>query len=162
MWHKNQFFWVKLAWVQNFPSRLVVISRLKKLDYPTILLVAREKRDGFIPFQRVLVWSETQIASSRIWTWLTNSISKDNNYYIYIPPLDCKVMPTEDKTREQNCKLYCSKNKFILKSGEPSILWIHAAFLIDTMLENQLKSHISNLEHGILRFSHKEQSQKSH
>ena len=36
------------------------------------------KTDGFMPFPRVLVWSETQKELSRIWTLVTNSISNNN------------------------------------------------------------------------------------
>ena len=36
------------------------------------------------PFPRVLAWNETQTATSRIWTWVVNSISyKNNNYAKY-------------------------------------------------------------------------------
>ena len=36
---------------------------------------------GFMPFPRVLVQSETQIVSSRIWTQVADSISYDNDHY---------------------------------------------------------------------------------
>ena len=39
------------------------------------------RRDGFMPFQRVLVWSETQTVLSRIWTQVVDSISNDDNRY---------------------------------------------------------------------------------
>ena len=46
------------------------------------LPIAGERTDGFMPFSRVLVWSETQTALSRIQIWVADSISYDNNNYI--------------------------------------------------------------------------------
>ena len=34
-----------------------------------------------MPFPRVLAWSKLQTALSRIWTWLADSISYDDNHY---------------------------------------------------------------------------------
>ena len=41
----------------------------------------RVRRDEFIPFTRGLTQSKTHIAQSKIWAWVKDSISYDNNHY---------------------------------------------------------------------------------
>ena len=68
------------VWVQSFPSpRLVASPKLKNLVCPTILSIAGGRIIGFIPFPRVLVLREMQLAWSRIWTRVAVSISYDDN-----------------------------------------------------------------------------------
>ena len=56
---------------------------------PTNLLIAPGKRiDWFISFLMELVWSETQIASFRIWTLVAGFISNDSNYFVMSPFLN--------------------------------------------------------------------------
>ena len=45
------------------------------------LLIAEARRDGFMPFLRALVWSQTQTALSRIWTWYVKFISWDDKHH---------------------------------------------------------------------------------
>ena len=67
-------------WIQN--SRVVALSKLDSLVYPTIYSkLEEEKRDWFMPFLRVLAQSEIQTALSKIWTCLALSISNDNNRF---------------------------------------------------------------------------------
>ena len=53
----------------------------KEPSLPYNLMIAGKRRDEFIPFQRVLAQSEMQTALSRIWTWVTDSISFNDNHY---------------------------------------------------------------------------------
>ena len=70
------------VWIQSFPSpRLVASPRLKNLVCPTTLPIAGGRIIGFIPFPRVLVLCEMQLAWSRIWTRVAVSISYDDNHY---------------------------------------------------------------------------------
>ena len=41
----------------------------------------REEHMFFLSFLRALAWNEMQTASSRIWTWVADSISYDENWY---------------------------------------------------------------------------------
>ena len=50
--------------------------------YHTILRKKKEeRREGCLPFPGALAWRETQIASSRIWTQVTDFIFYDDNRY---------------------------------------------------------------------------------
>ena len=62
-WSFNRF------WIQRFPSRSVVIPRIKNSVCPTFLPITGRRIVGFIPFPRVLALCEMLIASPRIWTW---------------------------------------------------------------------------------------------
>ena len=53
--------------------------KTKELSVPNYLPIAGERTDGFVPFSRALERSETQTASSRIWTRVTDSIYYDDN-----------------------------------------------------------------------------------
>ena len=65
----------KLVRVQSFPfPRLVALPSLKN---PVWL---SGKRVGYMPFSRELACSETQIALSKIWTGVADSISYDDNH----------------------------------------------------------------------------------
>ena len=51
---------VKLVWIQSFPSLwLVLLPKLKKPSLTYYLSIAGERTDGFMPFLRAFVWSET-------------------------------------------------------------------------------------------------------
>ena len=67
-----------------------------------------------MPFLKALVQSETQTASSEIWTLVTNSISYDNNCAMYFKIL--YHMLTKEKKNSLSfcciCKIYSSKYKF--------------------------------------------------
>ena len=57
---------------------------VKELSIPVFLFTnpsARGRIIGFIPFPMVLVLSEMQSVSSRIWTRIALSISYDDNHY---------------------------------------------------------------------------------
>ena len=59
-------------------------SCLTKVEEPSLLYnlpIAGGRIIGFIPFPRVLVWCETQSASSMIWTRIAVSISYNDNHY---------------------------------------------------------------------------------
>ena len=53
----------------------------KELSLPYNLPLAQGRRNGFMPFLRALPQSEMQIASSSIWTWVTDSIFYKNSCY---------------------------------------------------------------------------------
>ena len=60
------------------------ISCLTKAEEPSLpyyLPIAGGKIIGFIPFPRILVLCEMQLASSRIWTRVAVAISYDDNHY---------------------------------------------------------------------------------
>ena len=59
----------------SFPSRLVGIPRLKSPVFPTISPIAGGRIVGCIHFLRELEQNEMQTVPSRIWTWVTISIS---------------------------------------------------------------------------------------
>ena len=65
---------VLVVWIPSFP-RLVALQSLKKISLPYYLW--REIR-----WFHALKWSEMQTASTRTWTWVTNSISFDNNCWV--------------------------------------------------------------------------------
>ena len=70
------------VWIQSFPPpRQVASPRLKNTVCPTILPIAGGRIIGFIPFPRVLVLCEMQLAWSRIWTRVAVSISYNDNHY---------------------------------------------------------------------------------
>ena len=62
-------------------SRTDCLTETKEYRPPYYLLIGRERMDEFMPFPTVLVWSEMQTASSRIWTQVTDPISYDDNHY---------------------------------------------------------------------------------
>ena len=68
----KSYSWFKFT----FPSCL---TKTGEPSLPYYLSLAEGKRDGFISFPRALVQSEADL--SRIWTWVTNSISYNDNYY---------------------------------------------------------------------------------
>ena len=45
------------------------------------LTIGKERKDGFMIFQRALVWSELQTISSWIWPCINKSISYNDNRY---------------------------------------------------------------------------------
>ena len=81
MWCKVWFLSrVQQVWIQSFPS-LHQFNKVKERSLSYYLYVARERIFGFILFKRVLAWCEIPTALSRIWTWVTVSISYANNHY---------------------------------------------------------------------------------
>ena len=70
------------VWIQSFPSpRLVVISRFKSSVCPTICPLLEGEYVDFMPSPNVFALREMQIASSKVWTRVTGSISNDVNHY---------------------------------------------------------------------------------
>ena len=53
--------------------------KVKEVFCPNIYQLMMRRTDGFIPLSRELALCDTQIAASRIWTRVTNSISNDDN-----------------------------------------------------------------------------------
>ena len=49
---------------------------------PNNLLIAKGRRDAFMPLLRTLAQSKMQKASSSIWTWVPDSIFYDNKSYV--------------------------------------------------------------------------------
>ena len=71
--------WHKVIFLPRFLSlRLVALLRQKKTVYYLHLAVGR--RDGFMPFLSAIAQIEMLSALSRIWAWVANSISSDNNH----------------------------------------------------------------------------------
>ena len=62
-------------------SQTSCLTKAEELSLPYYLPIAGRRIIGFIPFPRVLVLCETQLASSRIWTRIAVSISYDDNPY---------------------------------------------------------------------------------
>ena len=58
------------------------LTKNREVSIPYNLSSARERIDGFMPFPRISAQSERQMASSRVWTQVADSISYDNNCYI--------------------------------------------------------------------------------
>ena len=68
---------VKLIWIQfSFFLISYLTKALKKIQFALF-----GRRNRFMPFLWALVQSEMETASSRIWTWDTNSISYVDNHY---------------------------------------------------------------------------------
>ena len=57
------------------------LTKVEEPSLPYYLTIAGGRIIGFIPFPRVLVLCEMQLAWSRIWTRVAVSISYDNNHY---------------------------------------------------------------------------------
>ena len=90
-----------------------------------------------MPFQSMLVQHETQIALSRIWTLVTNSISFDNNCYAKytfklaatLPKEHCAKMPAPScltvGTRSFKNPTDQLKPDFLIKDQlrRPTIIW---------------------------------------
>ena len=86
IWHKVNF----LVEFNRFEFRVfLLLDQLPtKAEEPSLsyyLPIAGGRIIGFIPFPRVLVLSEMQSISSRIWTRVVVSISYDDNHYITSP-----------------------------------------------------------------------------
>ena len=82
IWYKSIFKWSLTGLIQSFSFSLT--SCLTKTEEPRLsyyLPIAGGRIIGFIPFPKVLVLCEMQLASSRIWTRVTVSISYDDNHY---------------------------------------------------------------------------------
>ena len=62
---------------------------VKEPNLPYNLPLAGERIIEFILFQVVSAFCEMQTASSRIWTWVTMSISIDGNHYITNATITC-------------------------------------------------------------------------
>ena len=74
------------VWIQGISfSSLVVFIKALQLSLPYYLLIACDGaggKYGFMPFLIALVYSEMQLALSRIWTWLAESICSDDSLYL--------------------------------------------------------------------------------
>ena len=57
------------------------LTKAEEPSLPYCLPIAGGRIIGFIPFPRVLVLCEIQLFSTRIWTRVAVSISKDGNHY---------------------------------------------------------------------------------
>ena len=57
------------------------LSKIKERSLPYYIPIAEERTNELMPFSEVLVLCEIQTTSSRIWTWIANSISYDDNNY---------------------------------------------------------------------------------
>ena len=62
-------------------SKTNFLTQAEEHSLSYYLLIAGGRIIGFIPFPRVLVLCEMQLASSRIWTCVAVSISYDDNHY---------------------------------------------------------------------------------
>ena len=72
---KSIFFsWVNLVSILSFPSPRLQSAVLFTHGWKVRLV-------GFMPFPRALVQREAETALSRIWTWVTNSISFNNKFH---------------------------------------------------------------------------------
>ena len=65
-------------------SKIGCLIKSREPNLPYYLLITRGRIDVFMPLQWTLAWIETQIASSRIWTQVTNSISYNENWYVCV------------------------------------------------------------------------------
>ena len=63
-------------------------TKSKGISISHYLHIARGKRDGLMSLPRLLSRSETQAASSRIWTRIANTISCESNHYTILPPVE--------------------------------------------------------------------------
>ena len=68
-----------LSRIQSCPSSLAAQSRLTKQVYLFSQNGVGSRRNGFMPFSKALAWNETQTASSKILTWITDSSSYNSN-----------------------------------------------------------------------------------
>ena len=62
-------------------SQTSCLNKAEESSLPDYLPIAGGRIIGFIPFPRVLVLCEMQLAWSRIWTRVAVSISYDDNHY---------------------------------------------------------------------------------
>ena len=57
-----------MVWIQFSFSYNGYFAEAKEPNLLYYLPIAGERTDGFMPFPKILMWSEKQITSSRIWT----------------------------------------------------------------------------------------------
>ena len=62
-------------------SKASCLTKAEESSFPNYLPIPGGRIIGFIPFPRVLVLSEMQSVSARIWTRVAVSISYDDNHY---------------------------------------------------------------------------------
>ena len=83
MWHNVNFFRQSKAGLNSdfsFPWTGCIWG---KRSYSTLLFIdSLGRRDRFMPFPRVIVRSETQTSSSRVWTQFVDHISEADDCYI--------------------------------------------------------------------------------
>ena len=75
IWHKVRFS------AECTFSDTGYLTKVKVYNVPCYLPIAGGRTDGFMFFLRALARRETQTASSRFWTRVTDSISNDDNHY---------------------------------------------------------------------------------
>ena len=77
---KNVNFYVVSAGL-NSEFSFSRTSCFTKVKWPFYLPIAGDRRDGSMPFPRLLAWREMQTVLSRIWTPVSDFVSYDNNLY---------------------------------------------------------------------------------
>ena len=121
---------VKLVSIQSFPSPMLVAwTRRKNLVCTTFFSIAGDgverRTNGFMPFLRVLAQSETQKASSRVWTRVTDSTFNDNNRFakhVFFLPFRFYFLLSAYLLEAFLWRLLISKT-FNSVSGDRSFIW---------------------------------------
>ena len=57
------------------------LTKVKETSLPYYLPIPGERTNRFMAFSKELKWSKIQTILSRIWTWVDDSISYDDNHY---------------------------------------------------------------------------------
>ena len=74
------FKWSKVGLNTEFSFQIGCLNMAKEISLSNYLPIAGGRTDVFMLFPRALALSETQTTSSRIWTWVANSISHNNHF----------------------------------------------------------------------------------
>ena len=105
------------------------LTKAELLSLSYFLPIAGGRIIGFIPFLRVLVLGKMQSVSSRIWTRVAESISRENNHYT-ITRLSLKFF---DIRRERH-----NLSILAFSSAPPSTCGIHHKVLREQTKTNRL------------------------
>ena len=114
MMQREFFFKVKYNNWFEFSFRspsLVVLTSLPN----HLFLAGRGKADGFVPFEILLAWSETNADFSRIWTRVIDSMFFGDNRYVSVHVCVCVWERERERERDHDilkgdyCKLASSR-----------------------------------------------------
>ena len=74
--------WIKAGLKSVFSfSYTSFLTKAKEPSLSNYLLIVRRTAAGFLPFLRALSRNGTQAVSFKIWTWVTDSISYDEDLW---------------------------------------------------------------------------------
>ena len=87
---KGQFLsGIQFVWIQFSLSLTSCHTTVKEPSLSYYLLMAGRRIIGFIPFPKVLVLSERQTVSSRIWTWIAMSFPATITIMQWVHTVQC-------------------------------------------------------------------------